>query len=44
MGTGTVAKVATRLGRNYLGCDLDTKNEALQAERLGGQTMGMALA
>ncbi len=44
MGTGTVAKVATRLGRHYLGCDLDHKNELLQAERLGGTTMGLALA
>jgi DNA modification methylase len=43
MGTGTVARVAARLGRNYLGCDLDAKNEALQDERLSG-TMGLALA
>lgn len=44
MGTGTVGRVASRLGRNYLGCDLDGKNEALQVERLTGITAGMALA
>ena len=44
MGTGTVAKVAQRFGRRYLGCDLDAKNEALQRERIGGQTVGMAFA
>jgi DNA modification methylase len=44
IGTGTVATVATRLGRHYLGCDLDTKNEQLQHDRLTGQTMGLALA
>lgn len=37
MGSGTVAQVAQRLGRQYLGCDLNPKNEALQAGRISPQ-------
>lgn len=33
MGSGTVAQVAQRLGRSWLGCELNPKNEALQAGR-----------
>jgi len=33
MGSGTVAEVAQRLGRNWLGCELNQAYLALQAER-----------
>jgi DNA modification methylase len=36
MGSGTTAAVAKRLGRRYLGCDLNPEYEKLQQERLGG--------
>lgn len=42
MGSGTVAQVAQRLGRRYLGCELNPQYGKLQAERLR-ETMGMAL-
>lgn len=37
MGSGTTAQVAQRLGMNWIGIDLDVRNEALQRERIGGQ-------
>ena len=43
MGSGTVAQVAHRLGRRYLGCELNPKYADLQADRLKGQTAGMGL-
>lgn len=33
-GTGTTGQVAQRLGRNWIGIDINTANEPLQAERL----------
>lgn len=42
MGSGTVAQVAQRLGRRYLGCELNPKYGKLQEERLR-ETVGMAL-
>lgn len=42
MGSGTVAQVAQRLGRQYLGCDLNPKNETLQAGRLRQSAMVLA--
>lgn len=37
MGSGTTGQVAQRLGMNWIGIDLDLRNEALQRERIGGQ-------
>ncbi len=34
MGSGTTAQVATQLGRNWIGCELNTEYEVLQHERL----------
>ena len=34
MGSGTTAQVAKELGRQYLGCELNTNYELLQKERL----------
>jgi DNA modification methylase len=34
MGSGTTAQVAQNLGRQYLGCELNTEYEALQKKRL----------
>lgn len=42
MGSGTVAQVAQRLGRNWLGCELNPAYLALQAQRTR-DTIGMAL-
>ena len=44
MGSGTTAAVATRLGRQWIGCELNPDYGPLQRERLAGQTMGLALA
>lgn len=44
MGSGTTAKVATRLGRRWIGCELNPDYEPLQRERLAGQTPGLELA
>lgn len=37
MGSGTTGQVAQRLGMNWIGIDLDLRNEALQRDRIGGQ-------
>lgn len=37
MGSGTTGQVAQRLGMNWIGIDLDQRNEALQRERIGTQ-------
>lgn len=42
MGSGTVAQVALELGRAYLGCDLNPKNEALQRGRVRQQRLALA--
>jgi DNA modification methylase len=44
MGSGTTASVATRLGRQWIGCELNPDYEPLQRERLVGQTLGLELA
>ena len=44
MGSGTTASVATRLGRQWIGCELNPDYESLQRDRLAGQTLGLALA
>lgn len=44
MGSGTTAAVATRLGRQWIGCELNPDYESLQRERLIGQTLGLELA
>lgn len=44
MGSGTTAAVATRLGRQWIGCELNPAYEVLQQERLSGQTLGLQLA
>lgn len=44
MGSGTTAAVASRLGRKWVGCELNPEYEALQQERLTGQTPGLELA
>lgn len=43
MGSGTVARVAHRLGRRYLGCELNPKYASLHQGRLEGQTAGIGL-
>jgi DNA modification methylase len=43
MGSGTTAQVAQRLGRNWIGIDLDERNLALQAGRIAPQ-LAMVLA
>ncbi len=43
MGSGTVARVAHRLGRRYLGCELNPKYALLHQGRLEGQTAGIGL-
>jgi len=42
MGSGTTAKVAQRLGRHYLGCEINPQYARLQDERLR-DTVGMPL-
>ena len=44
MGSGTTAAVATRLGRQWIGCELNPDYESLQRDRLAGQTLGLELA
>jgi DNA modification methylase len=40
MGSGTTAMVAKNLGRNYLGCELNTEYDLLQQERLRQLPLG----
>jgi DNA modification methylase len=42
-GTGTVGRVALRLGRRFIGCELNPNNAALQDNRLRGVTAGLPL-
>lgn len=42
-GTGTVGRVALRLGRQFIGCELNHNNAALQDDRLRGVTAGLPL-
>lgn len=42
-GTGTVGRVALRLGRQFIGCELNPANAALQDDRLRGVTTGLPL-
>lgn len=42
-GTGTVGRVALRLGRQFIGCELNPSNAALQDDRLRGVTAGLPL-
>lgn len=42
MGSGTTAQVAERLGRKWIGIDLDRRNEALQRKRACQQGMELA--
>jgi len=37
MGSGTTGQVAQRMGMNWIGIDIDERNAALQADRIGGQ-------
>ena len=43
MGSGTVALVAQRLGRQWIGCELNPDYTAIQDRRMGNQTLGMAI-
>lgn len=43
MGSGTTAAVAERLGRRWIGCELNPDYAALQADRLRAAPMGLAL-
>lgn len=38
MGSGTTAAVAKRLGRNWIGIDIDERNGALQQDRISPQS------
>ncbi len=42
-GTGTTGRVALRLGRQFIGCELNPGNAPLQDERLRGVTAGLPL-
>ncbi|WP_430434273.1 DNA-methyltransferase [Methyloversatilis sp.] len=42
-GTGTTGRVALRLGRQFIGCELNPANSALQDDRLRGVTTGLPL-
>lgn len=42
-GTGTTGRVALRLGRQFIGCELNPSNAALQDDRLRGVTAGLPL-
>ena len=39
MGSGTTAQVAQKLGRKYLGCELNTEYKALQDKRIAQQSL-----
>lgn len=40
-GTGTTGRVALRFGRQFIGCELNPANAALQDDRLRGATAGL---
>lgn len=42
-GTGTTGRVALRLGRQFIGCELNPNNAPLQDDRLRGVTAGLPL-
>lgn len=42
-GTGTTGRVALRLGRQFIGCELNPANATLQDDRLRGVTAGLPL-
>lgn len=42
MGSGTTAQVAEKLGRQWIGIDIDVRNKALQDERLSQQSLVLA--
>jgi 16S rRNA G966 N2-methylase RsmD len=42
-GSGTVGAVARRFGRRFVGLDLSAPYLKLAQERIGAETMGMAL-
>lgn len=42
MGAGTTAVVADRLGRRYVGAELNPEYAAIASQRLAGRTMGLA--
>lgn len=42
LGSGTTALVAQRLGRRWLGCELNPEYAAMAARRLQGKTLGLA--
>lgn len=44
IGSGTTSEVCERLGRAWIGCELNPDNEALQERRLVGKTRGLELA
>lgn len=44
VGSGTTGQVSERLGRAWIGCELNPANEPLQRGRLTGQTLGLELA
>jgi DNA modification methylase len=44
MGSGTTAQVAQQLGRNYIGIDIDNRNETLQHKRTRQQAFRLESA
>ena len=44
MGSGTTAHVAEKLGRQWIGIDIDTRNKALQDERLRQPSLSLESA
>jgi DNA modification methylase len=44
MGSGTTAQVAEKLGRKWIGIDIDIRNKALQSERLRQPSLELEVA
>lgn len=44
LGSGTTAQVAEQMGRKWIGIDIDTRNGALQAERLRQPSLELEVA
>lgn len=44
MGAGTTGLVAQRLGRRWIGCELNPEYAAMAERRIAGESMGLALA